>query len=545
MLKGRFLFIFLYIGAIATLSWYVTGQSWIGIDDANIYLVYMRNLAYGHGFVYNVGGEHVEGFTSLLWTLVGAFFYLFTENPEIILWWTNVLLVSYTCYRVTRYIDGPQENRIKIHSVFFLFLIGFTPGFMEWNVTTLMDTGLWTFLLTGTALHVLQRDQTTISDNTYYLKFSGWLVLLLLCRPESMLWVPLFLAIVLLKEYQAVGLIKAAFGRIAIPAAVSLSFLTALILWRIWYFGYPLPNTYYAKVSSDWIHNLHAGRIYLIRSLRELPIFIVLVLLCLYSIISSRISRMFRSGSEFILLVILTAGAMIPLLTGGDHFALYRFIVPFFPSAFLLVAFYARKYIKSSFWLFLIGLILFLSNRYNLLALLCGRTHPLKHDWQYAVQGRAQSVFLNEFFENTDLPAQGVLAAGGAAYAYPGKTIDLLGLNNTQMAHAGTLRNSKKLKNHDSFSKPVFFELAPDLLWYPAPYRPGVIDTTSRMKIDTNSFYAQTFDQIHLDPRFRKSYGLYLLRNRKTGVPLRAFIKMKYIQSLDTGRFFIKTHKYE
>ena len=53
------------------------GRSFIGIGDANIYFIYMRNIANDNGFVY---GENVEGFTSLLWTLKGNILYKFTDH---------------------------------------------------------------------------------------------------------------------------------------------------------------------------------------------------------------------------------------------------------------------------------------------------------------------------------------------------------------------------------------------------------------------------------------------------------------------------------
>ena len=65
-----------------------------GIDDAYIFFVYARNLAEGHGFVYNVGGEAVEGFTSLLWTLICAVVIRTTANPLELLLAINVALVA-------------------------------------------------------------------------------------------------------------------------------------------------------------------------------------------------------------------------------------------------------------------------------------------------------------------------------------------------------------------------------------------------------------------------------------------------------------------
>jgi hypothetical protein len=41
------------------------------IDDAYISFRYARNLVEGHGLVYNIG-QHVEGFTNLLWVLLIA-----------------------------------------------------------------------------------------------------------------------------------------------------------------------------------------------------------------------------------------------------------------------------------------------------------------------------------------------------------------------------------------------------------------------------------------------------------------------------------------
>ena len=40
-------------------------QPLTGIDDANIFFTYASNLAGGEGFVYNAGGERVEGFAPL------------------------------------------------------------------------------------------------------------------------------------------------------------------------------------------------------------------------------------------------------------------------------------------------------------------------------------------------------------------------------------------------------------------------------------------------------------------------------------------------
>ena len=78
----KLIFVFLFVCGVAFFYWCINGKPLIGIDDANIAFIYMRNLAHGHGFVYNAGGEHVEGVTCLLWTLFGSLFFIVTSAPE-------------------------------------------------------------------------------------------------------------------------------------------------------------------------------------------------------------------------------------------------------------------------------------------------------------------------------------------------------------------------------------------------------------------------------------------------------------------------------
>ena len=66
------------------ISWYLAGSPGTnGIDDAAITRSYSENIAHGHGFVYNIGGERVEGATSFLWTILVAISYLFDGNVPI------------------------------------------------------------------------------------------------------------------------------------------------------------------------------------------------------------------------------------------------------------------------------------------------------------------------------------------------------------------------------------------------------------------------------------------------------------------------------
>src|SRR5262245_16454258 len=71
------------------------------IDDAFISLRYARNLAMGHGLVYNAG-ERVEGYTNFLWTLFLALPHLLHVDPIAVMKLANLALALATSWLVYR-----------------------------------------------------------------------------------------------------------------------------------------------------------------------------------------------------------------------------------------------------------------------------------------------------------------------------------------------------------------------------------------------------------------------------------------------------------
>src|SRR5262249_29574096 len=54
---------------LATGLWLHVRMYWFVLDDAYISFRYAQHLATGHGLVFNIGGERVEGYTNWLWVL--------------------------------------------------------------------------------------------------------------------------------------------------------------------------------------------------------------------------------------------------------------------------------------------------------------------------------------------------------------------------------------------------------------------------------------------------------------------------------------------
>ena len=80
----------------------------VGIDDANIFFTYARNIAHGHGAVYNVGGERVEGFSSPLFTLLCAGVLLFTDHVEIAVLLLNTALLVVVLIAVQEFLHTTE-----------------------------------------------------------------------------------------------------------------------------------------------------------------------------------------------------------------------------------------------------------------------------------------------------------------------------------------------------------------------------------------------------------------------------------------------------
>jgi len=257
--------------------------------------------------------------------------------------------------------------------------------------------------------------------------------------------------------------------------------MVALTAFRMLYFGYPLPNTYYAKVSPDLLYNLRWGAIYLMgfllfnkHAVLAIAPLIAGILLNLRWLLD-RIARPGLRGHDEARLQYLLAspigltGLLLPMLTGGDHFALFRFYQPIWavlalPALSLLVRLRAEieaaipKGVRAGVAVVsAVTLLVFpyidAGNR--------GQVSKLWVDFELAAEGRELGRRLNAMFGEA-LPSVGVIAAGGVAYTYRGEVVDLMGLNNVAMGHS--TGNRYGLKNHAAFSLDVLLARKPDLI---------------------------------------------------------------------------------
>jgi arabinofuranosyltransferase len=560
MKAGALLIRWLVVAAILTVSatylYRHIPYAALGVDDANISLVYAKNLAAGHGCVYHPGGERVEGFSCPLWVLVAAAFFRFTARPEFPLLVFNIIAVSLALAGCVSLLDRIASERrggrtiFSFASLVFLAWVCAGPAYACWTLVTLMETGLWSALLIlATLLCLVQA--AGLPFRGYRAALAAVAGLLVLCRPEGMLWsfsfVLLFGAITFLRD----GLRRA--FREVLPVALSCGGTTAaLTVLRVAYFGYPLPNTYYAKVSPDRAYNLANGWEYFRGFLDFHSLLLPLLLLaaCCALFLGIRFLLACRSRANFAALPgllpatvagALFVGVLIPVLEGGDHFGAFRFYQPIWPlialPAVLLLARLERGLTSNAVRFVSMAVVV-------AAAWTAGRTPwkrldrlGLDKEFVLAAEGREWGRALNRIFPaDAPKPRVGAIAVGGIQYTYEGEIFDLMGLNNVAMAHSPGDR--KGIKNHAAFSKDVFFQQKPEVV-VPVVYGPDSGKTVETAPDDMRRFIHGKWVREPLrgmaeEPRFLDLYALALVQSKDNAVPsfMAAFFRKDYLEGL-------------
>ncbi len=465
-------------------------RSNIGVDDANIFFTYGKHLAEGHGLVWNVGGERVEGYSSTLWMLTAGATYWLGMPTEGTLFLLNILLVAAALtllvFEMERQIRPHRHSAapISFESGVVLAWTFLVPGYVLWTCLSLLDSGLWSaILITATVLVAAEARSATV-DRRRFWGLAALIVATLLGRPEGMLWAGAFAAL-----YGGVLLVRGdgprgALEHFAALVGVYAVTLASITAFRLAYFGYPLPNTYYAKMSPDLGYNLEAGWRYFrlfVQSNWLLWIAVPGVLWGLYRLLvvlrgerapGQRENRLPDLPLAVVSCVVLI-GLAVPVLEGGDHFRLYRFFQPLWPLLVLpaialvessLVRWAPQAFLASLRRMQLLVLVLLAAvfATANVITWTDLPNDLIQYEFRLATRARAIGENLNRTFAETGLPSVGVVIAGGVGFTYEGEVVDLMGLNLTEMAHEPGDRRG--IKNHAAFSKEVFWRLQPDIV---------------------------------------------------------------------------------
>jgi arabinofuranosyltransferase len=417
-------------------------------DDAFILFRYARNLARGEGLVFNPG-ERVEGYTSFLSVVVIAGLHRLGVDP--VTAGRALSLAGGAATVLGTFLLGcrllPGRALLPVGAA---VLVAMNPYVAAWGGAGL-ETTLFSALLVFTALPLAAGEITA----RRFLAASALGLMLSLTRPEGVA----IYGTILLMSLAAATSHPGERVRALLPGFLLFVLVGGAYFACRWnYFGYALPNTFYAKSAFSWNHVVRGGR-YLVAFAAALPIVGLLPLALLGVVVSVR-RRLFLPLALLLLILVVVVGE------GGDGLPMYRFLVPAVPLIAVL------------FVLGLDGVVDRLGRRFGLaaaavaLAAVSFLSFFPPRDMQYRMfvnqrereipRWRSAGQALARIF-----PSDTVIAAvpiGAVAYYSDLRTIDLLGLTDREIAHSYIPELGSGHAGHEKHNSRSVLSRRPDLL---------------------------------------------------------------------------------
>lgn len=292
------------VAAIALVTRQAIRFDW-KLDDAYITFAYAQNWVQGHGLVFNVG-ERVEGYTCFLWVVLCAAGMALGANIEQWSTWLGIASASATVVCSWRLARALVPARAQNGAVTAAVLVAGYPA-VAWWAASGMETLLFTCLLTASMWRHVRDGATSIAAPVC-------LALASMTRPEAWL-----LAAVLCLDVTRKGPWRRAVRYVALFVIIFAPYYG----WRFWYYGYPVPNTFYAKVGGTSAQVMR-GIEYLHTFMTQGggAVLVVPAVCALWSGVGRRAAALY--------VFLLTYLAYV-VLVGGDVFFFYRFLVPVVP----------------------------------------------------------------------------------------------------------------------------------------------------------------------------------------------------------------------
>jgi hypothetical protein len=304
--------------AVALITWEVL---WVGdwrVDDAYISFAFSKNLAHGRGLIFSYD-VRVEGYTNFLWTVINAIPIRLMPARDPL---EAARVVCFACFagllfatwRLARLFAGRLAAAAAV-----LLLAAWT------DLTRASLSGLETvphamLLAFGTYHYLVELE----GERKYSLWWFAFAALMRISGMTGIAFVMAFEALVRLSDgkLDVRGYLRWALGPVALFAAY--------FGWRYWYYGLPLPTTYYAKTLVAAFDPDRGAR-YLwdaARDLGFLPIGMIAVI---------GLAR--RLGRRTLYLASAVAFEVAYVLrVGGDWMPFSRFLIPIAPFVLALFA---------------------------------------------------------------------------------------------------------------------------------------------------------------------------------------------------------------
>ncbi len=400
-------------------------------EDAFITFRYAEHLAHGLGFAYNPG-EQVEGFTSFSWTvLLAGAARLGMSVPATA---TALSLLSGAAFVILVWKFAEQSARADgseatLADRSFACALVVASGTFGYFAASGMETLFFACLLCGGVLALLA-EHTPLRA-----AFAGTLLALAaMTHPEGI-------------GYAFVLLGALAFERSSRRFALHAAFACALCLvpfyaYRWAHFGYPFPNTFYAKASPSLALFLAGAR--RVEAWLTGQLFWVAVIACGWLF-----RRRVASRGVLLSAALFWAAVLQTIASGGDTFAFHRFLLPAVPAAATLVSaarreaqrhdLLGRRLVRASAGLAVAWVALVLAASFLPLYSFATQRETSEYHLVQSVNGLNRDYFLVGAWLRDHAPKDALIAvnaAGIVPYTSGLRTLDMLGLTDAHIAHA-------------------------------------------------------------------------------------------------------------
>jgi hypothetical protein len=284
-------------------------------------------------------------------------------------------------------------------------------------------------------------------------------------------------------------------GALAIGVAPYLLFL----LCRHGYYGYWLPNTYYAKVGTGVLPAMHGLKHALgfVESAFGCLLFASAALL--YGLLFHRAKLLWRLSA-----LTLLAGMALTVAGGGHNLPLWRYMNPYFPQAVLLFVFFLEGARRAPV------LSRVAAGLVTALAILGGLADALSRSSVVTlVDGNRKfyhaSRIAGEFAAQLLEPSQAVAmnAIPFFSYYYGGRVIDMLGLVDSHIAHRQVSMGQRPHGHEKGDGRYVLGQL-PDLILFGG--EPALAASPAQTDPDPKRSWSLSDVEILIDSRFRQLY---------------------------------------
>jgi hypothetical protein len=223
------------------------------LDDPYISYRYARNLSRGAGLRWNVGEPPVEGYTNFLWVVIHAPFLAVGASPLLV----SRLVSIFAGLGLIAVIYSPFNKAVQSLAwrTVLALLVASCPVLLFYAQSG-METFLFaTFIFVGCLFWSNNRLDPARKSNR--LVASGILGLAALTRPEAAMVFGILWLFELFDNASRPWAVKQRrMLEFSLPfALVWLPYMA----WRLYYFGFLFPNTFYAKHASNNLRNLPLG----------------------------------------------------------------------------------------------------------------------------------------------------------------------------------------------------------------------------------------------------------------------------------------------